>query len=292
MPLKKASGAVVEQTSAYDPDVKEPSSVETQTEQEARTTTTMAEDLQATDRQETRTQDEPKDEPKTGRAEPNVDARRHEPPPSGGQVATRNQSTGVATSQGNGLSSRMQELEDAGFEGLELGFGAFPSLVLNSEGLFQLSDQTTVGTEILGTIEATKKKLLIKNTKCDRKDEDFFYVFDINWLNNPGAVDSQGASIHDHIKEWSDRGWGYEVKQYLDVAVSVTKDLVADNGTVMVEAGEMVLLQVPKTSIGRFSGYAARQGLQRLTVEPTRFYVGPKIVNVDYPFYPWAFSKG
>lgn len=220
-----------------------------------------------------------------------LDAERHEEPTSRA-VATQTASTAVAVSTGApNMHGRMDELEKEGFEGLELGFGAFPAIVLNSEGQMQTGDGKVIGDSFIGTVEASKEKFLVKNTKCEKRDEDFFYVFDKNWASNPKALDSQGRNAHEKVEEWAGKGWGYEVKKYLDVCVILTASYATAGGEPILEEGDMVLAQIPKTSIARFSGYAARQGLAGLRSVPSKFSVGQKITGVDYPYYPWDFRK-
>ena len=226
-------------------------------------------------------------------AQANVDKDRHEEPASRStEVAAKTESTAVAVaSPSGGMGQRMDELSKEGFEGLELGFGAFPTIVLNSEGQMQTGDGKVLGDHFIGTVDASKQKFLVKNTKCEKRDEDFFYVFDQNWAANPNALDSQGRNAHEKIKAWEGKGWGYEVKKYLDLCVILTTAATTAGGEIILDEGDMVLAQIPKTSIARFSGYAARLGLNGLRSQPTKFVVGQKITGVDYPYYPWDFRK-
>ncbi len=206
-------------------------------------------------------------------------------------VAAAAESTAVATQASSGMHGRMGELEQEGFEGLEMGFGAFPTLVLTGEGRFQTGDRQDCGTEVVCTIETSKAKFIVKNTRADKRDEDFCYTYDANWATNKDALDTNGNSVWARIDGWASKGWGYEGKKYIDLGVSITKDVVGASGAVVLEAGTFVLAQIPKTSIGRFTGYAARMGAQRLRSVPTALKVGAKITNVDYPFYPWDFAQ-
>lgn len=303
MPLKKSSG-VVAQESQFDANAKDLAAVTekpvvtdadagnvTNLNLEEKVTITAQDNV--TTSESNLTDDAQADQPKDdGAKTAHLNAERHEEPASRStEVATRSESTGVAVAAGNNMHNRMDELQKEGFEGLELGFGAFPSVVLNSEGQMQTGDGKVLGDHFTGTVEASKEKFLIKNTKCDKRDEDFFYVFDKNWASNPQALDSQGRNPHDKIKEWEGKGWGYEVKKYLDLCVILTTAATTAGGEVILDEGDMVLAQIPKTSIARFSGYAARTGLAGLRSVPTKFAVGQKITQVDYPYYPWDFRK-
>lgn len=303
MPLKKASG-VVAQESQFDANAKDLSAVtEKPTVNDAgdgNVTKVVVEEAVTITAQDNVTTTESNltdkvvvDDVKTdGAKTAHLDAERHvEPTSRSTDVAVKSESTGVAVASGNNMHSRMDELQKEGFEGLELGFGAFPSIVLNSEGQMQTGDGKVLGEFFVGTVEASKEKFLIKNTKCEKRDEDFFYVFDKNWASNPQALDSQGRNPHDKIKEWEGKNWGYEVKKYLDLCVILTVAATTAGGETILDEGDMVLAQIPKTSIARFSGYAARAGLAGLRSVPTKFAVGQKITGVDYPYYPWDFRK-
>lgn len=295
MPLKKSSGVVAQQ-SEFDAAAKDLSPVTekpTVTDDSAGNvndtavnTNTQADSTVVTEQVKETIVEQTK-------AKANLDAERHEEPQARTtEVAVKAASTGVATtSPSGGMGQRMDELSKEGFEGLELGFGAFPTIVLNSEGQMQTGDGKVLGDHFMGTVDASKQKFLVKNTKCEKRDEDFFYVFDQNWAANPNSLDSQGRNAHDKIKEWEGKGWGYEVKKYLDLCVILTTAATTAGGEIILDEGDMVLAQIPKTSIARFSGYAARLGLNSLRSQPTKFQVGQKITGVDYPYYPWDFRK-
>ena len=301
MPLKRSSGAVVEQKSEFDANTDTLAAVTdkpTVLDQQAEPNTTASAAVADTASTASATVAEAattvvEEATVTTQATESVTQQRHEEPASRQQeVAARTTSTAVATTQpSTGMGQRMDELANEGYEGLELGFGAFPSIVLNSEGQLQTGDGKLLGDHIIGTVDASKQKFLVKNTKCDKREEDFFYVFDQNWATNPKAIDSQGRNPHDKIKEWEAKGWGYEVKKYLDLCVILTRPATEASGVEILSEGDMVLVQIPKTSISRFSGYAARAGLAALRSVPTKFSVGQKITGVDYPYYPWDFRK-
>lgn len=306
MPLKRASGSVVEQKSEFDANTEtlaavtdKPVVLDQEVKQTPAADTTASASVADTAATatatvaDTATTQVVEEAAVTTQATETVTQQRHEEPAQRQQeVAARTTSTAVATAQpSTGMGQRMDELANEGYEGLELGFGAFPSIVLNSEGQLQTGDGKLLGDHIIGTVDASKQKFLVKNTKCDKREEDFFYVFDQNWATNPKAIDSQGRNPHDKIKEWEAKGWGYEVKKYLDLCVILTRPATEASGVEILSEGDMVLVQIPKTSISRFSGYAARAGLAALRSAPTKFSVGQKITGVDYPYYPWDFRK-
>lgn len=201
--------------------------------------------------------------------------------PQAQEVATRNENTQVARPAGTSITQMQQEMAEEGLEGLEMGYGAFPNIVLKAEGHFETNDGTVLGTEFDGLVQTSRPKIIIKNTKCDKRDEDFVYTYDANWQTNLDSLDTNGRSIHATIAGWKEKGWGFEPKKYLDVGI------IVQGGTL---DGQFVIAQIPPTSIARFSGYSFTHG-KRVKDIVTRFAVGQKVTNVDYPFYPWAFRK-
>lgn len=192
-----------------------------------------------------------------------------------GAIATRSETSAIAS---QGINQRLNTLAQDGMEGLEMGFGAFPTFILRSEGHIETSDGIMVGSHFDALVQSSRPKFIIKNTKCEKRDEDFVYTYDATWLNNADSMDTNGRSIHAQIAAWKEKGWGYEAKKYLDVGVEVVGGDFD---------GQFVIVQVPPTSIARFSGYAFARNVKQVK---TRFAVGQKVTNVDYPFYPWAFS--
>ena len=181
--------------------------------------------------------------------------------------------TGLAQAAGGAIGA----LAEDGFEGLDLGFGAFPIVVLQNTGDFTSSEGAEFGTEFDCIVMNSREKFICKNTKADKDDEDFFYSYDKEFATN-------GDPATKRIGEWAEKGWGYEWKPYLDVAAQ----LVGGEYD-----GELVMFSIPKTSIARFSGYLATVKM-KAGVAPngvvTRVYRGDKITKVKYPFFPWAFK--
>lgn len=206
---------------------------------------------------------------------------RHEPAQTQ-QVAARTESTQVAARPAStSITQIQQEMAEEGLEGLEMGYGAFPNIVLKAEGHFETNEGKVIGSHFDGLVQSSRPKIIIKNTKCDKREEDFVYTYDATWQTNPDALDTNGRSIHATIAGWKEKGWGFEPKKYLDVGIIVTGGELD---------GQFVIAQIPPTSIARFSGYSFTHG-KRVKDIVTRFSVGQKVTNVDYPFYPWAFSK-
>jgi len=187
----------------------------------------------------------------------------------GGSMATR-----PSVASDAALSSK---LEESGYEGLDDGFGAYPIIALKNEGVFEDTDSEAWGTEFICSILGSKAKFVVANTKCEKRDEQVVYTFD-------GKVDTQGRPVQETIDEWAEHGWGSEVRPYTDVMAEI---LEGDR------AGEVVILSLPKTSRTKYTGYV-KTNMRRFSKEPkdykTRVYVGDKIQNVDFPYYPWRFK--
>ena len=173
----------------------------------------------------------------------------------------------------------LTEMEEAGFEGLELGFGSFPIIALKTDGEFVDTEETSYDEEFLCVVNSSRTKYVVKNTKTEKdKDEEVVYTYD-------NVNDTNGVPLEETIADWAAEGWGYESKPYTEVFAT----LVDEEG----EPGNSVLLSIPKTSRTRFTGYVAQQRMRKGLMPNayvTRCLVGAKIQNVDFPFYPWSFE--
>lgn len=186
----------------------------------------------------------------------------------------------VSAPPAGGSFNALGKLADEGFHGLTVGPGAFPQITLQNEGEFHSSEGWEMGTEFLCQVMGSREKYIVKNTKCEQRDEDFVYTYDQKTNVN------SGEPIERTLKEWADNGWGYEVKPYLEVSAML---LDGDH------EGELVLLSIPPSGISRFSGYCVRlefKGKNPADVV-TRVFVGGKVDRGKgkQSFYPWAFAE-
>jgi len=169
-------------------------------------------------------------------------------------------------------------LEEAGFGGLDYGFGAYAIISLQNEGMFEDSNDDSFGKEFKGIILESRDKYVFNNTKCEKKDEVAVYSYD-------GVMDANtDQPIQKTIEEWAEKGWGFERRPYTEVTV----DLVEGP-----RAGEIVLLSLPKTSRTKFTGYI-NTNARRFRLLPsqyiTQFSVGDKVTSTPFPFFPWKFT--
>ena len=191
------------------------------------------------------------------------------------QVAVVTTGTAVAAAASGGNAAA--QLANDGFDGLDMGFGAFPMVALQNTGDFTSSGGWELGTEFDCVVMSSKNKYICKTKGTTEDDEDFFYSYD-------KVVTTTGEPFETKTEEWKEKGWGYEWKDYLEVSGQIHG---GDHG------GELILLSIPKTSIARFSGYLAsiklKHGCSPSEVI-TRIYRGDKVTKSKYPFFPWAFK--
>lgn len=210
------------------------------------------------------------------------EAKKAAPAPGTSVIPRNQQATAMAEHAGHKTTvstdaALTNELQGSGFEGLDDGFGAYPIVSLKNEGVFEDTDQESWGTEFECVIISSKAKFVVGNTRCEKRDEEVVYTYD-------GITDTQGVPIQETIEKWADNGWGYETRPYTDVMAEITS---GDR------SGEVVILSLPKTSRTKYTGYI-KTNMRRRRLEPnqyvTKVYVGDKITNVDFPYYPWRFK--
>lgn len=191
-------------------------------------------------------------------------------------TAAHAHSGGMTTAASSGQVA--DSLAAEGFNGLEFGFGSFPTVSLQNDGKFASSDGWAERTEFDCIILSTVEKFIYKNglAQGDPK-EDFFYSYD-------GITTTSGEPVADKIAEWEANGWTAQKKKYLDAqAQMVGGDC----------DGELAVLSVPTSSIPRLSGYLATVQMKHgvtPSMAVTRVYCGDKVAKAKFPFYPWAFS--
>ena len=172
----------------------------------------------------------------------------------------------------------LKDLAESGFSDLEIGFGSFPLIRLVNEGYFEDTEEKELGKEFNCVILGFRAKYVLKNTKCDQKDEEVVYTYDME------VSAEEKIPLQDYIDGWESQGWGHEVKTYIEASVQI------EGGD---RDGEMVMLSIPPTARKRFSGYIFQMSA-KTQAKPdsfvTKCLVGDKVKNVDHPFYPWRFE--
>lgn len=201
-------------------------------------------------------------------------------------VAVRSESTAVSPSAKAAASQAavMNEMAEAGFEGLAIDTFSFPAIVLK-DGEFQIAGSTRVfdaKTGFDGVITRTRRKYVCRVGGDD--DGDVVFSFDKNEFSDVNT--EVGAKV----AEWKANGLKPEVKEYIEAYVMV---LAVHDEKEAELAGELVAVQISPTSCGRFSGYCATQKFKH-KVDPdgyvTNFSRGEKVTAGKFPFYPWNFK--
>jgi hypothetical protein len=172
------------------------------------------------------------------------------------------------------------KLATEGYEGLEIDWTSFPTIVLD-KGEFCSGDGAELAKQdALVRIMQTRKRFVLRTKTAEPDDAELAYTYDMSELQD------SDSELSTKVTAWKAEGLDYVVKEYIEAVA-------------MVEDGEhqfdqqMVLLQIPPTSVGRFSGYmTSNQLVKKLLPREylTRCYRGDKITKANNPFYPWAFE--
>lgn len=197
-------------------------------------------------------------------------------------------STEVATSTGKppavssgGQNQVVEKLAESGFGGLTIDWTSFPTVVLDN-GEFGTSDGQSLDTkEISVRLMQSRKRYVLRTNAANDDDAELAYTYDLSELDDPESELSQ------KVTKWKQEdGLDYSVKEYIEALAIVLDDSSSLNQ-------QMVLLQIPPTSTGRFSGFTTSNLLIK-NLEPTgyltRCYAGSKVTKAKKPFVPWAFE--
>lgn len=183
---------------------------------------------------------------------------------------------------GGGNPAVVNQLAASGFAGLEIDWTSFPTVVLD-QGEFGTSDGNSLNTkEITVRLMQSRKRFVLRTNAQDDDDAELAYTYDLSELNDPES------ELSLKVTKWREEdGLDYTTKEYIEaVAVVEDSDSPLDQ--------QMVLLQIPPTSVGRFSGFTT-QNLLIKREEPsqylTRCYAGDKVTKAKKPFTPWAFER-
>lgn len=175
----------------------------------------------------------------------------------------------------------INELAEAGFEGLEINFTSFDTVTLEKAS-FACSSGKAIKEDFEVQIQKTRNKYLIVSTHPEEDDREAMYSY------NPRAATEEPA-VMERIKAWHDEdGVGFEVKKYIEALVIMEDDKATGELN-----GEMMLLQVPPSSIGKMSGHIVQNRLKGVG-EPNQYTtvvgVGPKLGEGKKTYYPWTFT--
>lgn len=179
---------------------------------------------------------------------------------------------------------------EQGFEGLELDAFSFPVINLPGEGFFQMlgDDESNLGKSFVFQAESTRARYRISETDDD--DAEHYMTYDAT-----GMTKADGTSAEAMLAQWAaDSGednYRPVIKKYIDVVATILEaDPTSEQAQELV--GETVMLSIPKSGQGRFSGVMARGaklygGFDAFEIEAS---VGKKVKTGTNSFYPWNFK--
>ena len=188
---------------------------------------------------------------------------------------------GKPPSVASGGAMAVDQLAQSGFGGLEIDWTSFPTVVLDN-GEFGTSDGQSLDTkEITVRLMQSRKRYVMRTNAANDDDAELAYTYDLSELEDPESELSQ------KVTKWREEdGLDYAVKEYIEALA-----IVMDDSSTLNE--QMVLLQIPPTSTGRFSGFTTSNLLIK-NLEPTgyltRCFAGAKVTKAKKPFVPWAFE--
>lgn len=183
----------------------------------------------------------------------------------------------TAPSSGKEFSSRMS---DQGYDGMELGFGAFPIIKLANEGSFIDSDETDHGKGFACQLLSTRPSYLYKQQ--DNNDSPVAYSYDgINLTNTT----EQGSSTVEELRaEWVLDRWTLERKEYIEGVIVMKGDSEF--------ADEMFLISIAPNSRRKIAGVLAGAEYrgEKISEVTLQCSVGAKRKHGSNTYFPWAFK--
>ena len=202
-------------------------------------------------------------------------------------VATRTESTAVATNAERHASASEQftkSMAEQGYEGLAITGMSFDRLKLH-EAKFQLgSEEISLGEQLDLVVLSTRPIYVVRQHSGEGAE--MFYSYD-----KFGATLSDGTSAQDTLDKWKDEGYGtpddpLDIKEYIE-AMSQLKNREDEY------QDHMASLSIPPASKARLSG-AMAVGLRKFKCDPAdlviRCSVGKKVGTGDKAFRPWNFT--
>lgn len=207
-------------------------------------------------------------------------------PSTGTAVVTRSADTQVVVSSAKGAGSNyfqqmIKELEEAGQEGLEMGFGVFPMVSLD-KGEFKVGDEDIGRDDFEGVPLFSKPKFAYRTTGVPDKDAEVVYADSDQEHHDTNSQVS--ARLLEWKEKWPDSGW--DVRKYQDVYLYLT-NLPAKPEL----EGQIVQLSVAPTSVKHYTrACISAKGKGREAHECVfRISVGEK-VRGEFDYYPWEFK--
>lgn len=184
-----------------------------------------------------------------------------------------------AADEASAAADPMAALAAMGFDDLKIDFTSFPTLVIN-KGKIRKSggDVIDVGESIEFIIMDKRKTFLFRGIKDRDTDPVLAYSDDKLYVNMTGEL------VTDITDKWKAEGFEVEVKDYFIVMGTMVGGSLD---------GEVIQIQIPKTSIGRFDGYLVSTAMAGLNPKQivTQALVGEEIGSGLKAFTPWDFKR-
>lgn len=206
--------------------------------------------------------------------------------------ATKTQSTAVATQRDNvtsGAGSALKQAEEEGFEGLEVGYGTFPTIVIGTGGCFELDGDDVDYKTIVARLETSKALYLCVQEGVT--DSPSAFTYDQVNLN---TAENGCTTVDDLRKAWAEEGETLIIRKYLEVVCEIQQIDGSDDPEEHDLIGQFIICKIPPSSLNKFSGIvmmAKRRGLpaNEIIVE---FGLGSRREAKNGNKYtPWTFKQ-
>ncbi|WHM52739.1 hypothetical protein vBVpaS1601_46 [Vibrio phage vB_VpaS_1601] len=212
-------------------------------------------------------------------------------------AVSETKSTAVAKDDNKQVAASqvIQQAEDDGFGGLELGFGSFAIIKLDNSGQFMDSDDNELGTLIRASVQQSTASYLY----VQEGNDDSPAVYSYDGVNLTAETEDGDKTVEQVKMRWVDEGYDMECRKYLEVVATIAEDHddIIDGEVpegLLDYEGETVMLRLPPASIKTFSGKVATLKMQN---KPLRgavmdFKVGKqrKTNNGKAKYFPWKIS--
>lgn len=207
--------------------------------------------------------------------------------PTSNAVATQTGTTAVSTSRIKGafLEQILKDLQEEGFEGVELDYSSFLNVILNK------TIETSEGQELpaagfLVRLAGSRSKFCFRNNNPVEDEVEVAYSYDRNADKDPESP------VFAKIKEWKEAGLELDdVKEYQEVLAIMLDDKLEGEQAGELN-GKLITIQVAPTSKGRWAGYLTQLrmgGHKNISDVKTLVRRGKKVESGKFPFYPWDF---
>ena len=167
-------------------------------------------------------------------------------------------------------------LADLGIVDLTIDFTSFDTVVLD-KGKFKQAGKD-LGDSFEFIYMDKRKTHLFRGLEDRDADPELVYSDD-------GIVSNKDQRpVAEHIAEWVEKGWSHDRTVY--VIVMATKVGGDDDG-------DIIQLQIPKTSIGKLNGYLVTLGMARENPKTitSKATIGATIGKGIKAFNPWVFRR-